>query len=257
MNTAPSLLELQRAFSGTVLRADNSGLAPWVTPGRLSADARLQIYRNMVFNTLTGALETSYPAVLRLVGEEFFKGAAARYIVTVPSLSGNLQDYGAAFPDFLEAMPEAAGLPYLGDVARLEWMRQEAYLAAETAPIAAEILAKLDEKDLAACRLALHPSVRLLTSRYPVLAIWQFCLEEAKEPLQLEEKGQQVLIWRAGWQIAMRPLTHAESEFIAGLLAEEPFGEVIGLPMTLDPDFSLAEQLQLLLQEDLLVGLYA
>lgn len=254
MNTDPSLLELQRAFSKSALNADNSMIAPWITPGGLSTDARLRIYRNIVFNTLTGALKTSYPAVLQLVGEDFFEGAAARYIVITPSLSGNLQDYGEAFPDFLETMPEAAELPYLADVARLEWARQEAYLAAEAAPIAAEALAELSEDQLATLHLSLHPSARLFVSRYPVLNIWQFCQKDVDESLQLGEEGQQVLIWRSGRQITMSPLSPSGAEFIAGLLEGTPLGKVIGMAIERDPDFSLADHLHLLLQEGLLVG---
>ena len=51
----------------------------------------------------------------------FFGEAARQYIVGHPSLSGDLNDYGGEFAQFLAAYPHAADLPYLPDVARLEW----------------------------------------------------------------------------------------------------------------------------------------
>ncbi|MGH8398842.1 MAG: HvfC/BufC family peptide modification chaperone [Gammaproteobacteria bacterium] len=37
-----------------------------------------------MFNNFTATSRTAYPAVLKLVGEEFFDGASARYIREYP-----------------------------------------------------------------------------------------------------------------------------------------------------------------------------
>lgn len=256
MTTAPSLLELQRAFSLSVFAGDTAELEPWVEPHGLAAGERLQIYRNMVFNTLSGALKTSYPSVLRLVGTDCFDGAAARYIAAVPSLSGNLQEFGEAFPNFLATMLETVELPYLADVARLEWARQESYLAAEARPIPLESLTSLEEEELARTVFALHPSVHLIDSRYPVLDIWHFCQEENQDYLRLGEQGQAVLVWRKGTQIVMQAISSCSCQFITGLLAEMPLGATIGSAGAEDPRFDLSENLSLLLQNDLLVGFH-
>jgi len=137
---SPSLPELQNAFARAVLEGSDAPLDGWVRGNGLEPRARIQIYRNMVFNNLTAALRTAYPAVEKLVGKDFFDAAAARYVRDFPSLTGNLQDYGAAFPAFLARMPEAQALAYLADVARLEWARQEAYLAGDPAPLNARTL---------------------------------------------------------------------------------------------------------------------
>ncbi|MBI3144891.1 MAG: putative DNA-binding domain-containing protein [Pseudogulbenkiania sp.] len=256
MTTAPSLLELQRAFSRNVFADDKVGLESWVEPQGLTAGERLQIYRNMVFNTLSGALKTSYPSVLCLVGADCFDGAAARYIAAVPSRSGNLQDFGEAFPDFLATMPETVELPYLADVARLEWARQESYLAAEARPIAPECLTSLGEEGLAGSVFALHPSVRLIDSHYPVLDIWRFCQEENHDYLRLGEHGQAVLVWRKGTQIVMQAISSSSCQFITGLLAGMPLGAAIGSAGAHDPRFDLSVNLHLLLQNDLLVDFH-
>ncbi|SMF23138.1 HvfC/BufC N-terminal domain-containing protein [Pseudogulbenkiania subflava] len=254
MTTAPSLLELQRAFSRSVFTGDPAGIAPWVAPHGLTADERLQIYRNMVFNTLGSALKTSYPSVLRLVGEDCFDGVAARYIAAVPSQSSNLQDYGAAFPDFLAAIPETAELPYLADIARLEWARQLAYLAAEATPLAPGRLTERSEDELARTVFVLHPSVHLIDSRYPILDIWRFCQEaDSQDRLQLGGHGQTVLLWRSDTQIAMQTILPGGGCFIAGLLLGMPLGMVIDKAHAQDPAFDLAAHLHLLLQNGLLI----
>ncbi|MGH8281337.1 MAG: HvfC/BufC family peptide modification chaperone [Gammaproteobacteria bacterium] len=175
MNTAPSLHELQTGFTGWMLGQQDAALPGAVAGNGLTPEMRLQVYRNIVFNNLTAALRTAYPAVLKLVGEEFFEGAAARYIRDYPSASGNLQDFGAQFADCLTSMPEAAGLPWLADMARLEWARQLAYLAADGQALAPAALAAISDSKQGDLRLGLHPGVRLLESNHPLLDIWDFC----------------------------------------------------------------------------------
>jgi len=46
---------------------------------------------------------------------------AQGYVLAVPSVSGDLEDYGSRFPAYLAGVERAHGLPYLVDVARLEW----------------------------------------------------------------------------------------------------------------------------------------
>src|SRR2546423_667622 len=75
------------------------------------------VYRRNVLANLRGALAATYPVVARLVGSAFFDEAARRYALACPSASGDLNDYGASFADFLERYEQARSLAYLPDVA--------------------------------------------------------------------------------------------------------------------------------------------
>ena len=220
MHNTPSLPELQRQFAAAMLGDESSPLSAWVLGKGLTPAARLQIYRNIVFNNHAAALRTAYPVVLRLVGEAFFESAAARYLRDCPTRSGNLQDYGASFPEFLAQLPQAAGLDYLPDVARLEWARQDSYLAAAAEPISVTALAAVTEPDC--LRLQLHPSVRLLSSMHAVLDIWQFCQQSTTEHLELSGKPQRVLVWRDATQIAMQEVDAGCHALVAALLLGTP-----------------------------------
>src|SRR5260370_23822662 len=103
------------------MEGDEGDAAAYVRVGGVSAADRLSIYRNTLYGTLTNALRLSYPAVHRLVGAEFFEASAQKFIEDEPPRGAYLDDYGAGFPDFLARFPAAASVPYLPDVARLEW----------------------------------------------------------------------------------------------------------------------------------------
>ena len=255
MRAMPSLPELQRQFAAAMFGADSS-LADWVTPRGLEPQARIQIYRNVIRNNLTAALGTAYPAIQKLVGEEFFDAAAARYIRDYPSCSGNLQDYGAAFPDFLAAMHEAIDLPYLADVARLEWARQESYLAADAAALSqAEMSEALRQPESSTLRFRLHPSLRLVNSSHPIWDIWRFCQEVAPGHLDLSSGGQTVQLWRDAHQLAMLPLAADCYRFTAALLTQVTLAEAYNRAVNVDADFNLMTCLFSLLKIGVITGL--
>lgn len=251
MNAAPSLLELQQSFAGAVL---GTGRVPdgWIAGNGFDPQARMQIYCNLILNNHAAALRTAYPAVLKLVGENFFDAAAAGYLHACGSDSGNLQDYGAAFPEFLSRMPEAAGLAYLPDVARLEWARQESFLAADAAPLEPSALAGVADDKQNNLRFALHPSVHLFESSYPMLDIWGFCQRNSDARLSLGNTGQRILIWRTDTQIAMQALTAAQYAFTDSLMKQDTLDSAQTRASGLGTDFDVGAFLCWLFSEKLI-----
>ena len=214
MPAPPSLRELQHAFAGVLAGGEAPALHAWITARGIDPAARLRIYRHAGYAIHVDALATGYPALRRLLGEDAFDGLATRHAAWHGSRSGNLQDYGADFADFIGAQPETAAWPWLGDVARLEWLRQEAVLAADAAPAdPATLLAALADAKGA---LRLRPSVRVLRSDWAVLDLWRHALlpdTAAPGP----SAAQAVLLWREQAQVAMRAITPAQAAFAQAL----------------------------------------
>jgi hypothetical protein len=87
----PALLELQRATRPSLVDHDD-GPAAAMLDENLPAD-RLNIYRNTFVTGVTKALRLSYPAINRLVGNDFFEGAASFFIVQHPPRVAYLDEY--------------------------------------------------------------------------------------------------------------------------------------------------------------------
>ncbi|HKZ08544.1 MAG TPA: DNA-binding domain-containing protein [Methylomirabilota bacterium] len=172
----PSLAELQRGLRAALLGGDAAAAVAAVAPDRLPPMARLAIYRHHVQTSLTAVLEDTYPVVCRLVDARFFAYAADTYIRSEPPAEPRLFAYGAGFADFLAGFPPCRALPYLPDVARLEWALHAAYHApavdAPAAPALAAALAALGGDDTPRLVFTVDPSVRYLASPYPVDRIW-------------------------------------------------------------------------------------
>ncbi len=96
----------------------------------------------------------AFPAVKRIVGDDFFTAMARVYVVAEPPSSPVLMDYGVTFADFIAGFEPAASLPYLPDIARIERAWREAYHAEEAPPLDLSDLARISEADIANVRFA-------------------------------------------------------------------------------------------------------
>ncbi len=201
MSAACSLRDLQARFLAALYDGDDAAAAELVEGAGLEADARLRIYRNNSLLNHTGALRDSFPATLALVGEDFFESAAMRFRRAHPSASGNLQDFGADFPSFLETLPGAGALPYLGDVARLEWLRQAVALTPQSDP---------------------RSSVRRFASRHAVLTLWHYAMANGGERLSLPVEGENVVLWHRDGEVAMAAVDAADFSRIGAELPITP-----------------------------------
>jgi hypothetical protein len=172
----PSLLELQRAVA-------RGSAGEFVVPDGLTPDSRLGIYRNTFFSVLAAALRISYPTVHRLVGAEFFEGAARVFAEERPPESAYLNEYGAALGDFLARFAPAASLPYLPDVARLEWAVNCALHAPDVPSLDLSRLRDLDDCARALIRFVPHPSLRLVRAEFSADLIWRAVLDQDDEAL--------------------------------------------------------------------------
>ncbi|WP_374632395.1 DUF2063 domain-containing protein [Paracoccus sp. (in: a-proteobacteria)] len=151
-----------------------SGVLPWGVTARDPAEAgrRFAVYRNNVAHSLGRALAARYPVIERLLGAEYFAALAREFVTAHPPASPMLFRWGEAFSGFLRDFPPLRDLPYLPEVARLEWLRGEAYHAPDAAAATPEQLAEAAQQpDRRGARL--HPSARLLQARYAAVTIWQ------------------------------------------------------------------------------------
>ncbi len=243
---APSLLELQRALRASLVIHDDGGISAHVVGGDIGAGERLDIYRNAFASALTTALRLSYPAVHRIVGGEFFEGAARVFIETSPPSSACLDDYGDQFPGFLSRFEPASSLAYLPDVARLEWAVNRALHAPDAVPLDARRLAALAEGERARVSFALHPSVSLLRMDHPADLIWRAVLEEDDSALSAIDPWSGpvwLLTGRLPTGVEVRRASESAWRFTFALCAGRPLADALDEAPDFDAPALLADHL--------------
>lgn len=166
----PDLATLQADFVRAILGTDRSAAGSAVVGDAASAASRLGIYRTTALSGLVDALRLSYPITERVVGAEFFEQSALDFARRSPPEVPVLALYGADFPDFLRSLPTLAELPYVADVALLDWVVDQAGLVPSGHRTAGRSLLLATERGTAA--IALAPSLRLLRLETSVRDIW-------------------------------------------------------------------------------------
>ncbi len=204
----------------------------------------VRVYRNNVLSAIESALASNYPAVRRLVGEAFFLSAAQTYFQAAPPRVRTLTAYGDAFPEFLDALPEAQSTPYLGAVARLDRAWLEAHLAPEAAALAPGDLAVMDEQILAQAKIALHPSARIITLGWRVYEIWRANRAydaSVTQPREAAPEHETALLWRCVGEVQSRSLRAAEAAFLRALAHGSTLGGAGEAALRAAPEANVSE----------------
>jgi hypothetical protein len=194
----------------------------------------LQVYRNNFFISLRQALADVYPVVRRLVGEEFFNQLARRFVREHPSRSGNLHDFGRELARFVETLPDLSELPYLPDVAALEWALHEVFHEAEAQPFDFSTLSDPEN-----ARLPLHPAARLIASRYPILAIWEANQSDDPGTVELDAGGDWLIVFRDGLERQILRLSPGEFALLGALAQGMTLGEACEAAVAAQPQIDL------------------
>lgn len=250
----PRWAERQRNFGMALLDPVLPVPAGLVGPDGAPSQARFAVYRNNVVAGLTETLKEAFPAVHRIVGQDFFRAMARIYVAANPPTSPILLHYGAGFPDFIAGFPPAMSLPYLRDVAQIERAWIEAYHAPEEAALGPAALRVIEPELLPGIQLRLHPSLRVVQSDRPALTIWSMNVEGGvAAPVDLA-CGEDVLVLRPAAEVEVRAMPPGAAAFITALAAGQSVMDAIRSAADDDSRFDLSANLAELLGAGAFVG---
>lgn len=239
------LAATQGAFAEALLRGGGS-----------AQDRRFAVYRNNVRASLVAAVAARFPVIVRLVGQEFFDAMALVFVSHHPPTSPVIAEYGAAFAGFLEDFEPAAELPYLADVARLEWLRQQAFHAADGDVLGIDRLATIAPNRLDSLGLALHPATAIVASPWPILSIWTTnTQDEVTRPIGAGLPGEAVLVTRPGLDVFANALPPCGELFVGELACGGTLGKAAAVAANVDGSFDLATTLAILFRAGAVSGL--
>ena len=242
MAVPPRLAELQARFwrlitapepVGKVLpeiAAGDPEIAPlggWIAAGsEAAAIERLDVYANMYFFRLLDVLREDFPNLVKLVGDDAFHNLVTAYLLAHPSDNPSLRWLGRRFPDHLDGDAELRRRhPAAPALARLEWLRGEAF-DAEDAPVATMAsLAAATPEAFSAMRLAMQPALRIILLDHRVLPLW-LALERGEERPEPAREPARVVIWRRGFRVYHRAASADEVDALRVAISGGTFADM-------------------------------
>ncbi|MTV41922.1 MNIO family bufferin maturase [Duganella radicis] len=238
---ALALCRAGRAEADVVVAAASAGADAATT----AAEHGLALYRGNLTETWTKTLAATYPVVLALVGAEFFGGLARAYGRAHPSDNPDLNRFGAHFATFLRDFPHTADLPYLPDMAKLEWLLHRAHYAPQAPALSARQLATIAPEQVEATVFPLHPAAQLFRSEWAVVPLWQAHQQESGVgfPPELAVPSH-ALVSRPAWQAGAQPLSAASHAALQVLSEGGNFGAALDAALAQDEAFDVGASLR-------------
>ena len=252
----PELLDIQRDLASSLHDVDAASRAErWLTGDAVLIKRRLAIYRANVAAAVTKALGAAYPVVRQVVGEAFFDQLARAYQRLVPSTSGDLFDYGAAFARFVADFPQTQSLPYLPDLARLEWAAHRAYGAEDAKAWDRQALAQVALTRQSAIRFDWAAGTAIVDSNFPIARVWLIHQPDFEGEFGVDWSAREcALVTREGFHVAVSALGAGDAAFIAGSLAGAALGASAETALAADPGFDLGHLLGRLMTSNVICG---
>jgi len=252
----PELLDIQRDLARSLHEVDAASHPEhWLTGDAVLIQQRLAIYRANVAAAVTKALGAAYPVVRQVVGEAFFDGLARAYQHRVPSTSGDLFDYGATFAGFVAEFPHTESLPYLADLARLEWHVHRAYGADDAQPWDRQALAQVAPGQQSAIHFDWAAGTTIVDSHSPIARIWLIHQADFEGEFSVDWSVREcALVAREGFRVVVSALDAGDAAFIASSLGGAALGASAETALAADPGFDLGHLLGRLMTSNVICG---
>lgn len=255
-----------RGFDHSIRGEPNDRLTTDLTPDLARG---LAVYRSNAQQLAARSLQAAYPVLTLLLGADSASVLARALWHAHPPQRGDMAQWGADLADFIAQDTQLKALPYLPDVARVEWALHQTASLADIAPDLPSLQHLVDhDLDRLTCRLA--PGVCAVASQWPIAALMHahapllqgttteqlLALSsadaQALEALFEAATAQTTLVWRRGYQPTYRLIDVAEWAFV-GQVAQ---GASLGASLDAAPDdFDFNAWLPQAVNEGLLLGM--
>ncbi len=242
---------------GTTLLDPEGGTPEGVIGPDGKPDAkRFNVYRNNVVASLCEALGDTYPAIKKLLGDEYFTALARAYVSQHPPECPVLIWFGGSFAEFIAAFPPLKPYPYLADVARLEWVWVQAYHAADAQVLDPTELGAIAPELLGGLGFVQHPAAAVVKSDWPIWDLFRVNRYDEEEQSEVDlSNSQSVLVTRPDFDVEVHLLAPAGDVFAASLFAGEKLDSAANSALQMSDDFNLSDCLSVFLSSGAFTGL--
>ena len=221
----------------------------------LAMQPAFAVYRNTVMKACIDALQANFPTVAQLVGEQWFRAAAALYVAADVPRDGRLLHYGGGFPGFLRGFEPATELVYLPGVAQLDILWREAHAAQDALAADAAWIARHTPERIAGLVLAPHPAARWAWfDAQPVYSIWERNRQQSAVDDELEWRGEGALLTRPGDTVNWHDITKAGCAFLDACADGATLADAAEHALAADPEADISAVFATLLRAGAFIG---
>ncbi|AZN35707.1 HvfC/BufC N-terminal domain-containing protein [Iodobacter ciconiae] len=209
----------QRDLQASILTSSDQIQLP-LHKGSIHREREIAIYADGYFLRLAEALQTNYPALFQILGDEDFYTLARAYLAAHPSSHPSIRWFGDQLAAFLKQEHPYAAVPIFAELAAFEWALRHTIDAADALLLTLENLQAIPSQNWALLCFKLHPSLSILSLAWNAPKVWQAIMAEQAPPAP-KIHTQSYLIWRkpdltVNWRSASPAEIHALALLASG-----------------------------------------
>lgn len=256
-----SLINSQNLMLTDIFQTNNGPSAPTHST---EYQAGINVYQNNLKANAERALAITYPSVKTIIGDENFRYATTQYLHEFFKSTADWGLWGEHLADFLAQQTLIESLPYLPDIARLDWALHQSYRA-KNSESNINSFYLLEQEGSANLRFELADGLFVISSPFPIIAIrdyfkrepifdqgaFETCMQEAINQGQTSS-GFHALVYRQGLEVKLDTISSAESYWYQLLIKSTLIGQALDSIEAYD--FELSSWLPKAIQQQLVVG---
>ena len=214
----------------------------------------LKAYQTNAHLLAERALQATFPVLIQLIGVDNLPGLARAFWHAHPPQRGDLAQWGAELPAFIQASERMASEPYLADVAAVEWALHRCASAPDQ-PADHASFGLLMQHDPLELQLQLAPGCAVFSSTWPVASILGAHLSQSPSFDEVRDRfragrGESTLVWREAYRPRVREAISGEAAWVTCLLQ----GGALGEALEAAPDLDFNAWLPMAVRTQLLLG---
>ncbi len=227
---SPSLDELQSEMTARILGGGNSSqLDEWISlPQGADPSVRLAIHQTGYPARITSSLAEAFPAVANILGDGSLAKLTNRFIESGRFSERNLNRIGRSLPKFLAGDSLTRDVPFLPDLAALEWASYECFHSETSPEFDPGTISAYSLDDWVRTRIVFRSGTAVVTSRWPIHELWTTRdRDRSTIDVDLTDRPEQVLVYRVGFAVEVQPIDPLEAHALERLLEGVALGDVM------------------------------
>lgn len=221
------LKQLQHTFAESLRYQHQDIVESILETNSISAEQRLQVYRNSFVMSVTEALAITYQHTYALVGDAFFNSVSRAFILAQPPSQNNIIEYGAGFSEFLAQLPQLVEMPYLFEMARFEWLlEQTSNLPIDTQQLDVSALAQLAEDKFEQLHFQTPSQLTLFHSEQDISHLYKMLIDDTLTETDLNKACNLALIKQPDFRVELLSLTNEQFQLLQQLRNGNTLAEI-------------------------------
>jgi len=166
--------------------------------GKITPEQRLSIYQNAYRSRLCSVIDSDFPHLGKLIGDDLYHPLCQAYITAFPSQSPSLNSFCAQLPAFIRRYAPLKGHTIVTELCDFEWQLRTSFDAKDSECLASDYLQSIPSDQWPSLSFKFTHGFALKYYSMNTVEVWKALSKDKQPEITKMEVPQAWVIWRQG-----------------------------------------------------------